>query len=374
MKTIIRYFIPGDFCHGGRCLSGKLVLLIIAVSLTIIIDAKAAEKNDTSAKQTIVGVGDIMLSGSAKTVLRKKGYDYSFEDIGLSKLIKNADLAFANLECPVTKKGKAFKDKKFVFKADPASIKAVKRAGFDMLSLANNHIMDYGDEGLSSTVSYCLSSGLACSGAGTDLVKARKVSILKRKDITYGLLSYSMTYPSEFWATSEGAGTAYGGRDALIEDVQNGKKEADIIIVSFHWGAELAERPRGYQVEMAHTAIDCGADIVFGHHPHVPQPIEIYKGKPIFYSLGNYAFGSYSRKTPISFAARVVLEKDRIDSIRLYPVIVDNYEVMFRPASAGKVRAEEIICYLNEISEPFGTVINYKDGVGIVDMERAGSK
>ncbi len=374
MKPIIKYFIHGNFDHGDGCLLRKLVFIVVAISLIIINETEASENPVSIGTHTIVGVGDIMLSGSAKPLLRKKGYGYSFGDIELSMLIRNADIAFANLECPVTKKGKAFKDKKFVFKADPASIDAVRKAGFDMLSLANNHIMDYGTVGLSSTLAHCLKSGLVCSGAGMDIAKARKVSILKRKGITYGLLSYSMTYPSEFWATSEGAGAAYGGRDALIEDVHNGKKEADVIIVSFHWGAELADKPREYQVEMAHTAIDSGADIVFGHHPHVPQPVEIYKGKPVFYSLGNYAFGSYSRKTPVSFAAMIVLEKDRICSVRLHPIIVDNFEVMFKPASAKKGRAKEIICYLDEISKPFGTVIVYKDGVGVVDMGKEDRK
>ncbi len=374
MKPIIRYFILGNSGHGDGCLFGKLVFIVIAFNLTIINETEAAVKPDSIRTHTIVGVGDIMLSGSAKSLLSKNGYDYSFGDTELSKLIRNADLAFANLECPVTKKGKAFKDKKFVFKADPASIKAVRRAGFDMLSLANNHIMDYGAIGLASTTDYCRKTGLVCSGAGIDIAGARRLALLERKDITYGLLSYSMTYPSEFWATSEEAGTAFGERNAVIEDVINAKKEADVVIVSFHWGAELAEKPRGYQVEMAHAAIDYGADIVFGHHPHVPQPVEIYKGKPVFYSLGNYAFGSYSRKTPISFAAMIILEKDRICSIRLYPVIVNNYEVKFKPASAKKGRAKEIICYLNEISKPFGTVIVYKDGAGMVDMGKVDRK
>jgi poly-gamma-glutamate capsule biosynthesis protein CapA/YwtB (metallophosphatase superfamily) len=374
VKPIIKSLINGNLCCNDRCLCRKVVFLIVAVSLTFINDTEAREKPDSNGIQTIVGVGDIMLSGSAKPLLRKKGYDYPFGDIELSKLIRNADLAFANLECPVTKKGKAFKDKKYVFRADPASMKAVRRAGFDMLSLANNHIMDYGAIGLSSTLNYCLKSGLACSGAGMDIAKARTISIIKKNGITYGLLSYSMTYPGEFWATSENAGTAFGEKLAVIEDVVYAKKEADVVIVSFHWGAELAGTPKGYQIKMAHTAIDCGADIVFGHHPHVPQPVEIYKGKPVFYSLGNYAFGSYSRKTPMSFAAGIDLDKDRICSVRLYPVIVDNYEVMFKPAYAGKGRAKEIICYLNEISRPFGTVIVYKNGVGIVDMEKGGKK
>jgi poly-gamma-glutamate synthesis protein (capsule biosynthesis protein) len=374
VNPIIKSFIHEKSVHGNGYPFRKFIFIVIATSLIIINETEAAEKPDPSGIQTIIGVGDIMLSGSAKPLLRKKGYDYSFGDNGLSKLIRNADLAFANLECPVTKGGNAFKDKEFVFRADPASIKAIRRAGFDMLSLANNHMMDYGVSGLTSTEEYCLKSGLACSGAGMDITKARRLSILKRKGITYGLLSYSMTFPSEFWATSGKAGTAYGERNAVIEDVMNAKKEADVVIVSFHWGSELAVAPKGYQIEMAHTAIDYGADIIFGHHPHVPQPVEIYKGKPVFYSMGNYTFGSYSRKTPVSFAAEIIMKKDRIYSVRLYPVIVDNYEVMFKPASARGNRAEEIICHLEEISRPFGTVIIFRDGVGTVDMEKSGKK
>ena len=370
MKKIIRFFNYKNHNQGFNNLFKRLVLITVAVTLIIFNNAETAQKPESRETQTIVAVGDIMLSGSAKPFLAKKSYDYSFSDPVLSKLIMNADLAFANMECPVTKKGEAYKYKKFVFRADPASIKAIRKAGFDMLSLANNHIMDYGEDGLSSTINYCLKSGMLCSGAGANLIQARKAGILKKRGITYGLLSYSMTYPEEFWATSDIAGAAYGEKSAVIEDIQKTKKEADVVIVSFHWGDELAESPKEYQVAMAHLAVDSGADIVVGHHPHVPQPIEIYKGKPVFYSLGNYAFGSYSKKTPISFVAGIVLEKDRIFNIRIYPVMGDNYEVMFKPVSAKNNRAKEIILYLDEISQPFGTEIIYENGVGIVNLDR----
>jgi poly-gamma-glutamate capsule biosynthesis protein CapA/YwtB (metallophosphatase superfamily) len=369
VKKILGFFILKENNPGFNRLFKRLIFLAAGFILVIFNNAETARKHDSREIQTIVAVGDIMLSGSAKPFLRRKGYGYSFGDPVLSKLVMNADLAFANLECPVTKTRAACKDKKFVFRADPASIKAIRKAGFDMLSLANNHIMDYKEPGLSSTINYCLKSGMVYSGAGADITRARKAAILKRNGITYGLLSYSMTYPKEFWATSDSAGAAYGEENTVIEDIQKAKKEADVVIVSFHWGAELADVPKAYQVKMAHTAIDSGADMVLGHHPHVPQPIEIYKGKPVFYSLGNYAFGSYSKKTPISFAARIILDKDRVSGIRIYPVIVDNYEVMFKPACAKNKRAEEIISYLDEISRPFGTEIIYDNGIGVVDLK-----
>jgi poly-gamma-glutamate capsule biosynthesis protein CapA/YwtB (metallophosphatase superfamily) len=369
VKKIVSIFDYKIINQALSRLFNRKVLLMVA-ALTIFLDkADASQKPETRGIETIVAVGDIMLSGSAKQILRKKGYDYSFSDRTLSMLVMDADLAIANLECPVIKKGTAYKGKEFVFSADPASIRAIKKAGFDMLSLANNHIMDYGEEGLSSTADCCLKSNITCSGAGSDIASARRAGIVKRKGVTYGLLSYSLTYPEEFWAAPDIAGAAYGERNSVIEDIRNTRGKADIVIVSFHWGAELAECPKAYQIAMAHLAVDSGADVVIGHHPHVPQPIEIYKGKPVFYSLGNYAFGSYSKKTPIGFAAGIVLEGDRIVSIRIYPVITDNYEVMFKPALARGRRAEDIIIYLDKISQPFGTGIIFKNGIGAVNID-----
>jgi poly-gamma-glutamate synthesis protein (capsule biosynthesis protein) len=349
----------------------KLVCFLAAVIFTAVsgspaysADNKAA--GETNAEIVIIAAGDIMLSGSSIPVLEKKGYDYAFSDLSLAKLIKDADISFANLEYPITKKGKPNKDKKFVFKGSVKSFKAIKNAGFDMLSLANNHIMDYGEKGLVSTLQACRKYGMTCTGADENLSQACSAGVIKRRDVRVALLSYSMTFPKEYWATDETPGTAYGDKLTVVEDIALARQIADIVMASFHWGAELMTEPKPYQIEMAHLAIESGADMVFGHHPHVPQGIEIYKGKPVFYSLGNYAFGSYSKNSPISFIARITAGKKGVTGIRVYPVIVDNFKTGFKPEAAKNEEARLIIDYLAEISAPFGTRIIYENGTGEV--------
>lgn len=319
---------------------------------------------------TIVAVGDIMLSGKAESVLAVKGYDYPFRNTKLAALISSADVAFANLEYPVTARGEQFEQKKYTFKGKPESLTAVRQAGFRLLSLANNHTMDFGPDGLQSTLRYCNQRKLVAAGAGMDLSEARHLRIVKRNGVRFGLLAYSLTYPKEFWATADTAGTCYGNRSFLEEDIPRATPQVDILIVSFHWGEELNPVPKPYQIALGRLAVDLGASVVVGHHPHVPQPIEIYKDTPIIYSLGNYAFGSYSTNTPISFVAEILFSDNKAVQVNLHPIIVNNGEVNFQPRPAtGKIR-EEIIAYLQAISAPFHTIIVSDKKIGVICIDR----
>jgi poly-gamma-glutamate synthesis protein (capsule biosynthesis protein) len=148
------------------------------------------------------------------------------------------------------------------------------------------------------------------------------------------------------------------------EDIRDARPHVDILIVSFHWGEELKADPKKYQIDFAHHAINSGADVVLGHHPHVPQPIEVYKGKPIFYSLGNYAFGSMSATAVFSFAAKVIFHGNEPVRVNVYPLNVNNQEVGCQPRLVRDTPAKKIITHLMEISKSFGTVIHYQDGIG----------
>lgn len=318
----------------------------------------------TAAVHTLIAVGDIMLSGSATPLLQAKGYDYPFKDINLGKIITFSDVAFGNLEYPITMGGNRYKDKGYTFRGMPESLRAVKRAGFDLLSLANNHIMDYGEKGLKDTIRQCRINKLVYAGAGTDRTSALRLGVLKRHGVRYGLLAYSLTFPEEFWATSEKPGTAHPDWAQMGQDIRAARPNVDILIVSFHWGEELKADPKKYQVDFAHHAINSGADVVLGHHPHVPQPIEVYKGKPIFYSLGNYAFGSMSEAAVFSFAAKIIFHGNEPVRVNLYPLNVHNQDVGFQPRLAGGPSAKKIITHLMEISKSFGTVIHYQNGIG----------
>lgn len=312
-----------------------------------------------SAPITIVAVGDIMLSGSGRNTYEKSGYDHPFAT--LKEILKSGDLVIGNLEAPLTEGGREFHDKKFRFKVPVSAAYALKKSGFTHFSLANNHIMDFGKEGLFSTLKALDSSGILHAGAGADLAGARTVVMYEVKGVRTAFLSYSLTYPDEFFANDQRAGTAPGYAALFERDIRDAKRSADCVIVSFHWGGEGVERPRSYQISTARKAIDAGADIVIGHHPHILQGVEYYGKGVIFYSLGNFAFGSLSRTSASSMIA-VVRFDGGVKSIKAVPIDVLNSRVKFQPKLMSQQSGTRFIGEFNRISDSLGS-----------RMERTGS-
>ncbi len=308
-----------------------------------------------TAREIVVNaVGDIMLAGIGSSAYTRLGYDYPFAS--LANELKTGDITVGNLEAPLTIRGKEFIDKKFRFRVNPAAAKALKNAGFSVLTLANNHMMDYGEAGLEDTLRYLDKTGIMHTGAGKNLDSARIPAVMQIGSKTIAFLAYSRTLPTQFYAGRDRAGTAPGVDSQYEEDISKAKAVADYVIVSFHWGAEKAANPRPYQIAVAHRAIDAGADVVIGHHPHVLQGIERYKNGIIFYSLGNFAFGSMSRSSDVSAIARVTLE-DGIKELEVIPLNVCNREIHFKPKVLYGKRALDVIQRLNQLSKPFGTRI-----------------
>lgn len=316
-------------------------------------------------KITLIAVGDIMPTARALPFVKKQGFGYPYR--GTRKILKDGDIVIGNLETPLTGKGSRFKNKKYTFKAPIETAAALKDAGFTHMSLANNHMMDYGKEGLLSTLTALEDAKLNFAGAGENIKQARKISITEIKGKKIAFLSYSKTYPLEFYARRKRGGTTPGYRKFITADLKKARREADIVIVAFHWGGEKLEHPRAYQKELARLSIDSGADIVIGHHPHVLQGIERYKEGVIFYSLGNFAFGSYSPSSRESIIAKVVLENDRILSVEAVPINVNNFEVHFQPEVLEGEKGEEVISHLSRLSEPLGSRLIFSGGVGIAD-------
>lgn len=297
---------------------------------------------------SVVAVGDLMMSGSALSIIRTRGPDYPFDST--RTVIQRADIAMANLEAPVSTQGHPFK-KRFTFRVPPSFIPGICNAGFDVMTLANNHIMDFGDVGLYDTIEWLDLSGIAHCGAGTDIAEAHKGTICSVNNWRIAFLAYSLTYPSEFWATRYHAGTAYPNLDRLRNRIQSLKDSTDLVIVSFHWGGELMTKPKAYQRFYAHLAIDQGADLVIGHHPHILQGFELYQGKLIAYSLGNYVFGSYSRNSKDSILLKVRFGLNGPLYAEIIPVTVDNNRIYFQPRILRGRRREEVISKLNDLSE-----------------------
>ena len=303
----------------------RIKLIILSLSFLLLALPVAAETGAI----TLVAVGDLLLGGSAEESVNKHGFDYPFRDI--SAILQAADIAVANLEAPLTRQPDPVEDKQFTFKVDPESAAAMQRAGLTVLTLANNHIGDFGPEGVTDTIAALRPHGLRYTGAGKDLNQARRPTAIATKDGSVGFLAYSNTFPKSFYAKSDRPGTAPGYAEFVGKDVQKLKEFVDYVVVSFHWGAELMTEPKDYQQSLARLAIDSGAQVVIGHHPHVLQGVEFYNGGVIYYSLGNFAFGSYSRNALVGGLARVTLADGQVKSAEILPLNVANYEVHFQP-------------------------------------------
>lgn len=342
---------------------------IVATSVTIALlfgAAHAVRADGTQATPrvlTIAAVGDIMLGGTATPELARYGYDYPFERVG--PLMRNADLAFGNLEGPLTERGQA-QSKRYVFRSPPDRVApALARAGFDVVSLANNHSMDYGIEGLRDTMQALARVGIAHAGAGGNLAVARKPVFLNLDGRHVAVLAYSLTFPEEFWATDSRPGTAFGHEDQVRADVAEARKKAETVLVSFHWGQEGSTELRDYQRKLGHAAIEAGATAVIGHHPHVLQGVERYRDGIILYSLGNFVFGSYSAEATRSAIAVLSVQQGRVRELTLYPINVKNAEVVFQPYLLTGTEADEVVRHIVQMSQPLGTAFQNSDGTAV---------
>lgn len=297
---------------------------------------------------SVAAVGDVMFGNHTISYIEKYGPVYPF--LFTQAILQNADVAFANLEGPFTDSGAKF-DKRFTFKIAPKYATALVEAGFDVVTLANNHILDYGIEGLSNTINTLDSIGVAFCGAGLDLQQAREPALIKKNGIQIAVLGYSMTFPEEFWATDSTGGTCYPIKKHMKESIQQSDSLADFTIVTFHWGSELKNYPKQYQKDYAHLAIDSGADLVIGHHPHVLQGLEFYKNRLIAYSLGNFSFSSYSSKAIESIILKTYLSDSGLVYAKVIPISVNNREVAFQPKPLTGATADTVFTHLNNFSE-----------------------
>ncbi len=313
--------------------------------------------NGQSREVVILGSGDTMMGSWAEEIISDSGYAYPFQR--LQNEISGADIFFTNLEAPFGTTGAAF-DKRFTFRVKPALVNVLLQGGVNLVSLANNHTMDYGADCLRETIEVLKKNNIKYAGAGFNLKEARKSTIIEVKGKRIGFFSYSLTFPEEFWATDTSAGACFPYESFVFADVEALKQTVDFVIVACHWGAELKEQPKPYQIKFGHRLIDSGADLILGHHPHIVQGIENYKGKYIVYSLGNFIFGSYSESARDSFLFRLTLREPGETIAQLIPINVYNKEVDFRPEPLKDARYKAFLEKMNRLSSELNT-----DSIGI---------
>jgi len=306
----------------------RRILAIFCVILTgTLLSAVRPDRDDDGVRPspvprtTLVAVGDILLGRSLGTLMEETG-DYSIAFRNIEPETTAADIAFANLEGPFCGEP-PYPGAGMVFRVRPAAIAGLVHAGFDVLSVANNHFDNGGDACIRFSLEHVHRAGIATAGAGETYEAAHAPAILVRHRVRFAFLGY--TY-AELNDTPEATHPVIAGRnpERVREDVAAALTRADAVIVSLHDGTEYTARVARETEEFCHAAIDAGAAVVLGHHPHVPQRIELYHGGWIFYSLGNFVFQQYTPpEVQTALMARITFEGARVKRVEATPLVIE---------------------------------------------------
>jgi poly-gamma-glutamate synthesis protein (capsule biosynthesis protein) len=296
----------------------------------------------SEARVSFCAVGDVLLDRGVRKKITAHGIDYPFEFV--SSFVNGFDLAFCNLECPVSYRGVST-GKVYCFRADTGFFAGVKNAGFNVFSLANNHTIDWGKTACMDTKDIIEKNCLHAVGVGKNQTEARTPVIIHKNGLVFAFFAYVGT-PLEgiIWAKSK-PGPAQASIEEIVCDVKSVRPFVDYVIVSIHWGIEYTHTPMKRQILGAHEIIDAGADLIIGHHPHVLQSIELYKDRFILYSLGNFVFDQHKQYQRESAIFSCIFQKGSIDSLAVHPVYLENFRPQLVKDSAYARIAEKIKRY-----------------------------
>jgi poly-gamma-glutamate synthesis protein (capsule biosynthesis protein) len=303
----------------------------------------------------IAAVGDIQLSASIADTIVAGGPAAPFGDT-LHALCA-ADLRIGHLEFLFSRDFKAFTSHSEPFTgARPQMVSALTAVGFDALSIATNHAMDWGPEAIQTTRTILKENSIACTGAGLDAADSEVPVVLTHGGLRIALVSYCKH--GAFSARTDRPGAADMNRSNVSATIERLRQSVDHIIVSFHWGVEFCPYPRPEDRRLAIAAIEAGATAVLGHHPHVVQGIEIYHGRPIFYSLGSFLYNpdderakvtdAMDRRT-LSLIAELELVPDGVVALRALPVRFDPEDCRLRMLSGPE--SEKACTYIRNLSD-----------------------
>lgn len=325
--------------------------------------------NDTI---VLKAVGDIMLGRKVNEKICKHGADYLFDNV--RSLLSSADFTIGNLECPLSDRGNPYIPKDFIFRASPGCADSLKKAGFNIICLANNHILDYGSLALFDTISALERVGISYMGAGENLERTCKPLIFETKGLKIAFLAFTYAYT----ARKDKPGCCPCDPRLIQKQIKLVKPQVDLVIVSIHHGVEYVDYPNRYIISLFRGAADAGANLVLGHHPHVVQGLETYRDSLIVYSLGNFIFDysdieirrtSYQKtalayftnhppntndmRTTKSFILQCKLSKKGVDSYELIPVKANQD---FQPIIMNKQESQDFLKRVQEISSKFSNL------------------
>jgi len=280
-------------------------------------------------KIIIYAVGDIMLDRGVEHMIITKGEgDFKFPFIKIAQDLRKADILFGNLEGPIAENGVKV-GSIYSFRSDPKVIEGLNYAGFNMLSLANNHMLDYTRTALEETMKNLKDNQIDYVGAGLNETEAFSLKIKETKGIKIGFLAYTDLGLSTWRAREKESGMAWieeNEIDKIRQNIEEQKKKIDVLIVSLHSGEEYQNYPNAFQEKFARTCIDAGADIILGHHPHVVQKTEEYKNGWIIYSLGNFVFDQFfSSETMKGVLLEIIIINGKIEEVNTKEIAISEF-------------------------------------------------
>lgn len=332
------------------------------------LEAFIVRQSDTT--WSLVAVGDVMLGERMKTVIATHGRDCPFQAV--LPILRRSQIVLGNLEGPFGGRSITRENRNHSYKVNPELAYALKEANFSVLTLANNHLMDCGHKGVLKTFDALERAGLKRIGAGINAADAHRPAICVAGGYRIGLLGY-------YWnrrcaATPNLPGSATDTESELRADIEQLKTTVDRIVITFHWGIPYEREPAVDVRQKARFAVDCGADVVIGHHPHIIQPFEIYREAPIFYSIGNFTFGSgNSRAEGLVLALRFL---PLSTTVEIFPVYLKNRDprINYRPRIMSGAASRRILTELGAMSAPYSNELRIAEVGGSLCVRRSNPK
>jgi poly-gamma-glutamate synthesis protein (capsule biosynthesis protein) len=316
----------------------------------------------TTPPVTVVSGGDTMADRRVKTFIEEHGADAVFA--GIAPLLRSADVAWVNLESPLTTISDPWPGKDVHFQGDPRLAAGLADAGVDLVNMANNHAVDQGPAGLLDSIRRLERAGVAVVGAGRNDAAARRPVIVRTSaGATVGFLGFTdIIWPGYAAGVGPGVATASPDMARVERTIRELKRRVDYVVVCFHWGIEYTDAPIASQVAEAHAAIDAGADLVIGHHPHVLQGVQLYRGRLIAYSLGDLVFDHYSVATGQTVLVDATLLPRGV-RVTLVPVYASADGI---PAVVTGAAGRGILLHMQQLSKALGTRVTILGDRGFV--------
>jgi poly-gamma-glutamate synthesis protein (capsule biosynthesis protein) len=280
----------------------------------------------------------------------------------IAGVFRDADIAFANLETPLSDSARYVG----AFRTPTAFADGLRWAGFDVVSTANNHALDAEGQGLLDTKEALWRAGIGSVGTGANLEDARRPFIVEREGIKVAFLGYAIAVNvRDSWALPDRAGVVPLDPFLIVEDIQRVRDDVDFVAVSFHWAIENSQDTHPQARAFAHDIIDAGADLILGHHPHVPRGIEVYRGGVIFYSFGNLIFGHNHDYWMNNYVARMTLTPAGIAKVEVLPVAGVEQNLSQPYVLAGD-EARELLEDIQTRSAELDTPMEIRGNAGVI--------